>query len=844
MPDKATAPPNHGSPSDQPAPISRELSELPELKSVTVQISNEVVHLLSDQLYQSPLKAVEELVVNAYDAEATICRLYVPGSDVNAKPGNNMMGIFDDGRGMTSSEMQDLWHIGNSKKRNAESTDPKVRKQIGKFGIGKLATSTIGTSLTYVSKSVEGICTASLDFGLFRSNHQESPKPVSIAIRKISDWPTLSASPSISNLIAKCGIPAIELAGPHWTIALVEQLKPKASEIKLGRLEWVLSTAMPMGSTFSLYLNGEKISSQKDDYTDVVRFEVSDLPKERLESLNAKTGDNFFKDGDLIRSDTLKIGVRGVVRVTERTLPGKSDDLLRSHGFFVRVRGRLINEEEPFFGMTHLHHGTENRFNAQIFADDLDEVITAPREGVGSSLITKMFEALLQEIFVYARNEYDKAIEKAEKEEKRKKEHDRAFINPLLVERPVAAALARRAESSGAEADDTWFYTELPAKEKISSVVEKLYGPDRPRFVYSYTGLGKSNRLVRFNPENSTFTINSDHPFAAAYLDDHRARMFLEDFVTAETLLEIQLRAVGVDPKVIGEVLQGRDKLLSSLVRDHPYSYHAIAQALTDASDDEHDLELALVAAARALGFVAKHISGPGEPDGVARHTAYPGRSVALTLEAKSSADCPSLSAIDFAGLSEHRDRYKADGVLLIAPSYPGTAVKEDDSAAAYRAKQAKISCWTIANLAKLVKGAESRHFNAETIIQIVQSAFTPEEVSTAVEELFAEPPWDKQTLASAIITALEGMANVLTDMDRTVESVAAEIARDKRFPDIKRADIVKASTELAASSQGALAFDGSIYQVFASFDELRRRTEASTSDAFSPFRPGKFKSS
>jgi hypothetical protein len=37
---------------------------------VRVRISNELVQLLSDQLYQSPLKAIEELVVNAYGTGA------------------------------------------------------------------------------------------------------------------------------------------------------------------------------------------------------------------------------------------------------------------------------------------------------------------------------------------------------------------------------------------------------------------------------------------------------------------------------------------------------------------------------------------------------------------------------------------------------------------------------------------------------------------------------------------------------------------------------------------------------------------------------------------------------
>ena len=47
-----------------------------QTKEVTVKLSNELVRLLSDQLYQSPLKAIEELVVNSYDAGAAVCRLF------------------------------------------------------------------------------------------------------------------------------------------------------------------------------------------------------------------------------------------------------------------------------------------------------------------------------------------------------------------------------------------------------------------------------------------------------------------------------------------------------------------------------------------------------------------------------------------------------------------------------------------------------------------------------------------------------------------------------------------------------------------------------------------------
>ncbi|MEG9433362.1 ATP-binding protein [Terriglobus sp. ADX1] len=823
------------------AVLSAKLEGLPKLTDVQVLISNEIVHLLSDQLYQSPLKAIEELVVNSWDAEAETCRLYVPSSDQLKAGTEEQMAIFDTGVGMTSSQMRDLWHIGNSKKRLSETNSTSARKQIGKFGIGKLATFTVGSQLTYVSKSSEGICSASLDFSLFSSQPDAAPTPVNIVIRRIDNWDGLAGSEQFADLIKKCGITSQDFSKPTWTLAIIEKLKPKAADITLGRLRWVLSTAMPMSTGFHLYLNGTEIESSKDGYKSLVDFDLKDLPPERLKSLNEKTGDNFRIDGDLIVSDTLKLGVRGHVRVTERTLPGKSDDLLRSHGFFVRVRGRLINEEEPFFGMVHLHHGTENRFNAQIFADDLDEVITAPREGVGRSVLKEKFETLLQEIFLYARSEYDKALDEEEDEETNKKEVDRSFVSPNLLEKPVAAALLRSSQSPGADADGSWFYTELPSEDRLSEVIEQLYTAPRSGFSYNYSGSGANSRLVKFDPAQSTYTINADHPFVAAHVDDPRAKILLEDILTAETMLETQLRTFGVSPQIIGEVLEERNKLLISLVKDHPFSHNGIAQSLIDSSADEHDLELALVAAARALGFVAKHISGSDEPDGIARYIAYPGRSSAITLEAKSSAKVPSLSAIDFAGLARHRTDHKADGVLLVAPSYPGST-REEDAAAAKTATELKISCWTVSQLAQVVKAAESRHFNAQTVIEIVMTAFSPNSVKKAIDDLFAKPAWNMQALCAAIIDQLEEISSLLPDMERTVETIAPGIARRAEFTGILMDAIVKASLDLASASQGALRFDGKSYVILASFDELRRRSSALLGDNIRPLRSSTFR--
>src|SRR5947199_10564048 len=85
---------------------------------VRVRISNELVQLLSDQLYQSPLKAIEELLVNAYDADAKACRLFVPNSSELAQAnGRKFVAVFDNGTGLSAAGMVDLCHVGRSNKR-------------------------------------------------------------------------------------------------------------------------------------------------------------------------------------------------------------------------------------------------------------------------------------------------------------------------------------------------------------------------------------------------------------------------------------------------------------------------------------------------------------------------------------------------------------------------------------------------------------------------------------------------------------------------------------------------------------------------------------------------------
>ena len=823
--------------------------------TVDVRLSRELVSLLSEQLYTSPMKAIEELVVNAFDAEATLCRVRLP--ETLDESATDPIVVYDDGIGMDLAGLEDLWHIGHSTKRTEAIERQRKRKQIGKFGIGKLATYAVARHITYITKTAGGpILSATLDYEAFQPDPTGGADAVSLpVVELLSD--AFQSDDELKNLLAATGvdIDTIVAADDSWTIVLLERFKPKIAELARGRLTWVLSTAMPLGAGFQLYLDQAEIQSNKEDFERLVEFSVSDLPASRLQALSTATGETWTVEGDALKSPTFGEGVTGVIIVTRRTLTdSKSADLRRSHGFFVRVRDRLVNLEDPLFGLKPLSHQTFNRFRADLDSDDLDGAITAPREAVESTSQSRAaFESLLGELFYEARGRYEQAQEAERAKEHTKREHERNYVAPDLVERPVADALSAILGDAdvidsdfleGADADDEWFYLDLVEGTEVRPLLETLYGEQRKTtYTYTRSQLGETGRLVRFDPASATFTLNADHPLVRAHDDASAAQPLLEDLVTAEALLEVYLRGQGLGAGQVGEILEQRDKLLRSLTRDRVYSLANIAADLRGAGDDEKDLEAALVTACRALGFVSKHIAGSDEPDGIARLTDNRNGEHTMTLEAKSSAKVPSLNAIDFASLARHRDAHNAEACLLVAPKYPGST-KNEDAAAAKMANQQRISCWTVAQLADLIEHAERRHVSARDVLGICAQAFTPDDVAAAVSALLSDPEWDRRALYRAVLDALRALEGRLPGTARRIEHVQTEVSRDEAFLSVTEDDVERAIADLAGASQGALILRSGTLVLNTSFDELEVRAGGLLGTPGEPRRASTFRES
>ncbi len=800
--------------------VASELDKLGTTGSpVPVALSHELIQLLSDQLYQSPLKAIEELVVNSYDADALECRIFVEYPITS----NSKIVIYDNGSGMNYAGLLNLWQVGRSTKRIDE--DKKIskynRKQIGKFGIGKLATYTIANNLTYITKNNNKILSVSVNYSDFSTSGTGAGKNVILPVHEIVNWSNFADSVGLSDIITSLGVKDIQ-NDTSWTLVVLENLKDKATKIKNGELEWVLKTAMPLKSQFSLYLNSNEIKSSKLDLKKIVEFDIVDLPQSRLENVKKRSSVVWTVQKNGIFSDNFKSGVFGKVIVTEKTLLGKSEDLQRSHGFFVRVRDRLVNDADPLFGLKPFEHGVFNRFRLDIEANDLDSAIKATRETLEDSEIKTQFRSLLHEIFLEATARYEKAHNEVNNP---KREGERIIIPQRIFEYPIADVISYpKFFDGGSEADNTWFYLKLSKEAAVSNIVMKLY-TERNKYNYAYSSLGTTSRMVEFNPETFTFTINQDHDFVKEYAENARSRRLLEDMVTAEVLLEVYLNEGGLSKYEIGDILEKRDQLFRGLAKDKATSLSAIAKLLRDSVDDEHELEIALVVAARALGFIAQHIAGGQQPDGIAKFRDYPGSEIILTLEAKSSEKTPSLSAIDVSGLEEHKRDYKAKGCLLIAPSYPGSS-KANGSSLSKRAEQNRISCWTVEQLANFIENAEKKQLNARHLIDIVTKYYSPDNVTIQLNRLLNEKI-DSQDIYMAIISSLRSLEGRVIDSPRTVTMLTPVISLQfPQFAQIKAEDVRVALTELSNASKGAMKFAQDNIKIFVSLDELELRLE------------------
>src|SRR6266702_1001545 len=157
-----------------------------EAEKIDVRLSYRIVRLFSEGLYASPNKAIEELVANSFDAGARRVAVLLP-TDFHDQGAT--IAVLDNGEGMDAAGLKQHWLIGKSDKRDLAKL-PLGRQQIGKFGIGKLASYVLANRLTHVSRRGGKYYSTSMNFKTVddRGDEEVEPKtPIKISLRTLTE---------------------------------------------------------------------------------------------------------------------------------------------------------------------------------------------------------------------------------------------------------------------------------------------------------------------------------------------------------------------------------------------------------------------------------------------------------------------------------------------------------------------------------------------------------------------------------------------------------------------------------------------------------------------------------
>lgn len=563
-----------------------------ELEQIPVHINHDIIRLFSEGLYHSPHKAIEELVTNGYDAGASHVHILLPKESDDGSV-DSPLWVIDDGHGMDRQGFHNLWHIAKSTKVTSP-IDTSARLPIGQFGIGKLAAYVLAWKLTHVSSSQNEILLTTMDFSKI-TGKQTEPTSVNVSLRKIDESqardhldPIRQADPVAWNRI----FGHRDQCSQSWTVAGLSDFKDLYGKLQLGRLQWVLRTALPLTSDFKMYLNAKQLVSSKDNYPEI-----------------------FSKDFD---TDIPGIGqIRGKARLFKKPLDtGKASQIGRSNGFFIRVRGRVINLDDPLFGLDPLNFSAWSRFSLEVDADGLHDHLLSSREGVQDSRSVQHLRRVLVGTFNECRQAHD--------EWKRQHAPD-IDVESILTDTPsmlVTDPLLRSVRSTVTMGHESFYI----------NTVRNMDPSDRDDWLYDYENemshrpiegvkLGKSGPnapAIQYHPDSRYLIINLEHPFIQKVSGGGRKLIPAKLFASSELLLEGQLQDHGLTSSSIAALLRDRDSVLRLLAGQEPLTAVQVLQLLDGANSTPNLLEVATGAAFHALGFEYEKRGGYKHgPDGI-----------------------------------------------------------------------------------------------------------------------------------------------------------------------------------------------------------------------------------
>jgi len=705
-----------------------------KVDDIPVKISYRIIELFSAGLYSSPNKAFEELVSNSYDASASHVAVFIPSDKVD---NDSVIWVCDNGDSMDKDGLKDLWKIGDSPKLGIRNKATDGRLQIGKFGIGKLATYILTNHLTYICKSKEGYFAVTMNY----SEIDESTENLVLDEIKLQEKEAKELLEKYTEISGEKMLP-FKLFGSDaeekWTFTILSNLKPKVSEIQEGRLKWILSTALPLNPEFKLHFNGKEITSSKLKTSPWKTWVFGE--NDSIVDKNKEYEYGTYDEEPCVNLITIKNITGKIDLYRDSLLTGaKSERLGRSHGIFVMVRKRLINIDDALFGIDALSHGVFNRVRIEVNADELDNYITSTREAIKDVKARTELITYLKKKFQEVKDWYFNQIE--EEELSNRASYKIAHASSSYSRRPLLVAAKKFFNK---EISDLWL-TDIPKnlskdeQEKFIEVLESdLTSEEGIIKDVVWVAISPDQPIAKFNLQTGVANINSMHPFFANFIEEVGSFLPFKLIALTEILTEVSMVEQGIDEHQIKELMRRRDSVLRELTFSDKPNAPLVASLLQATVGDADGLEDSVAKAFSSLGFETTPIGGKGTPDGLA--VAYLGhrdsdKKYSLTYDTKSTKGSKIKAAtIHVSGVDRHKDDYKADYVTVVAIDFEGAS--KSDSAANTEAKKHQITLLKVSDLTRLIMLAGIKQLGLERLRELFETCHTVIETSEWIANL------------------------------------------------------------------------------------------------------------
>ncbi|MET9706192.1 ATP-binding protein [Streptomyces griseus] len=769
-------------------------TEVPDAE-VSVTIGPQFLQLFSEQLYKSPNKTFEELISNSWDARATSIHV---GFSPSLRGDDAFVWVLDNGDSMDVEGFKLLWSVAHSTKAHRKTERPLI----GKFGIGKLATYVLAHQLTYICKFADGVIRAvTMDYRSIGGDpaalHIE-PVPLPVRVLTEEDLNVFLASmpggEKIRDSLAALNntevwdtyqefggsVPPKPEPSTTWTLALLTDLKPLGREMQQGRIRRMLRTSLPLGGNVSIVFNDEPLKSSKLDTAVADSWVIgSELSLTHVTLKSDDSADELIPitvhttPYPHVTIDGLG-EVTGTVTLYEESISRtKSDAKGASNGFFVNIMGRVVNYEDPYFGLRNLNHSAWAKFRAAVRIDGLNGSLAVNREAVLESRELEIAQALLKELFNLARTTHDKA-----------KKASWPDAGAVLTETwgTVPLEPLQRTIEDGLHNQSLPSFVLGSEEEPTREQVESWDAVETPADVISgvtFESLDSDTNLVVYDISTRRIVINENHPFAREYAATHELRLLLRDSSVVELLSRAYMIQMGVDEATLGQVDLHRDQLYRLVARLRRRSGAQIAELLEEAAIHSNDkaLEQILGDALESLGFVVERLGGSNNPEGVARAPitkkgAAKKSAYAITYDAKSSINKKVKTGnVGVAGLVRHRNDHSAQFTLVVGPEFESGALTKECT-------QHKVTPMRARDLGTLViLNATKGPMDLERLKEVF-SLYDPDEVHEFVESLTQEVISLQHLSYTDLFSALHAIG--FDEPDMLTTPVIAKMIRDQ----------------------------------------------------------------